>query len=176
MTLTSSNSLWKVSGNPEMDFASATDLLFDAIVSAFGIPAYLLGERKYMKESDKLLEAVCETPEDWELRLVLADAYEEEGNLDYANCQRWMSVNRKRARISIGENHTTFDWWYTKQEYNARTNFSYIPEGLFRLLELDPIYAENLSHGFEEFPTRLESELAVMRVFGNYQRTLESTK
>lgn len=136
-----------------------------------------------MKESDKLLELVCLTPEDWQLRLILADAYEEEGSLSYSQCQRWMSINKKRAQpwledpLPPGHAHEN-EWavrtsggtklvektigryeWYDKRHID---NMSEVGTALLPRM---PRTARSWTEGVRVYGTRKQSELAIMLAY-----------
>lgn len=112
--------------------------------------AFVLGQRNY-SESDRLLDAVCENPGDWTLRLILADAYEEEGKQDMADCMRWMSVAQKRPYCNQG----SFNWHLTFSIRTSPKEHPYsISEGLFRHV--------SFVDGRRFFPSAKEAELALM--------------
>lgn len=48
------------------------------------------------EDGEALLRAVLKSPEDWDAKLVLADWYEENGDLDRAVGMRWMAKSHKR--------------------------------------------------------------------------------
>jgi hypothetical protein len=112
-----------------------------------------------MTHSEKLLLVVCQNPEDWHLRLILADAYEEENNTMYAECQRWLARHHKRALNCYAQKEAVA--WFDAGRVSTQTDpESNLPEILFSLL------AENKrkSH-LLRFESRQESEKVVMRAF-----------
>lgn len=56
------------------------------------------------------LDLICESPQDWHLRLVAADWYEEHGDQDRADCLRWMARYRKCA-VGSNDNEPSFAWY-----------------------------------------------------------------
>jgi uncharacterized protein (TIGR02996 family) len=86
-----------------------------------------------MSTRDQLLDDLCNAPNDWDLRGVLADWYEDNNFPDEAACLRWMIQQRKRPYH--GANRTAT--WFNADK--VRTGLgdpeSDIPAALFQLLE-----------------------------------------
>ena len=57
--------------------------------------------------------ALHERPEDWTLRLILAEAYEDAGNELRASYLRWSAVNHKRPEKHVVNKTSTRWYWWT---------------------------------------------------------------
>ena len=117
-----------------------------------------------MSTREQLLEDLCREPEDWKLRGVLADWYDDNDQADPAACLRWMIRHKKRPYHGARQGATWF---------NANTVApglgdpeSDIPEELFRLLEGGKEVANHKS-----FPSLREAEEALLSAWAQAQQT-----
>lgn len=114
----------------------------------------MASHRSAVDEGERLFRAVLEDPEDWDARRVLADWCEEQGDLERADCLRWMADEKKRA---LGGHRY---WWYNADEWvivNSDPE-SNLPKRLFREMAFPNHWAFSL-------PSRRESEEAVVRTW-----------
>ena len=82
-----------------------------------------------MTTLDTLYEGLTQTPDDWQLRNVLADWYEEAGQQDVADCLRWMVQTHKRPyRSTSGAYH----WFHAERVTTASDPESDLPESVYR--------------------------------------------
>jgi hypothetical protein len=104
-----------------------------------------------MTEAEKLLELVCQDQLNWELRLILADAYEETGQQSNADCQRWMVKNQK---------HPSYETWFNEDtvitRYQPQSN---LPDRIFKLLHGKDV------RWWKEFDSPRQAEEEIMRIF-----------
>jgi hypothetical protein len=107
-----------------------------------------------MTTLDTLYEGLTRTPEDWQLRTVLADWYEDVGQQDVADCLRWMAMHRKRPyRSGSG----TYHWFNVERVTTAADPESDIPEAVYRRLRgregLELVFRDydNLKSADEDF-------------------------
>jgi uncharacterized protein (TIGR02996 family) len=108
-----------------------------------------------MTQLDKLLHSVVENPNDFSRRLILADFYEEEGQYQHAECQRWLAKHKKRA---YAKSSTDDFYWFNTHKIGTRKDpESNLPEPLFLSLEGGKTHANH-----RWYDSRLESEEAVM--------------
>lgn len=104
---------------------------------------------------DSLLTQVCENPEDWDLRRVLADAYEDNGDLEAADCSHWTADNKKRAlKIAL------YNWYGSCRKIGRDDPGSDLPVELFHCLPI--IDGEHLPGTVMKYNTRLDSEKALL--------------
>jgi uncharacterized protein (TIGR02996 family) len=82
---------------------------------------------------DQLLDALCSEPNDWKLRGVLGDWYEDNNCPDEAACLRWMVEQHKRPYHGASRNATWFN--ADKVRKGLGDPESDLPDALFRLLE-----------------------------------------
>jgi hypothetical protein len=81
-----------------------------------------------MTTPDSLYEGLTRAPNDWQLRAVLADWYEEAGQQHVADCLRWMVEHRKRPYRSTSG---TYHWFNADRVTLASDPESDIPEAVY---------------------------------------------
>jgi len=96
---------------------------------------------------ERLQALLDDRPEDWDTRLVLADALEEAGS-PLAAGYRWLARARKRPRYSVATR--TWDWWPEKG-YEFDDPESNVPEPVLKHL------TRTADH-WVEYPSRREAE------------------
>ncbi len=84
-----------------------------------------------MTTLDALYEGLTRSPNDWELRAVLADWFEENGRQDVADCLHWMVRHHKRPYHS---DRGTYHWFNIERVTTASDPESDIPEPVYRKL------------------------------------------
>jgi hypothetical protein len=84
-----------------------------------------------MTSRDALYLALAQTPDDWLLRAVLADSFEESGQQVVADCVRWMIQHHKRPYRSPDG---YFHWFDAHRIRNRVDPESDIPEEIYRHL------------------------------------------
>ncbi len=84
-----------------------------------------------MTTPDDLYEGLIRSPDDWHLRSVLADWYEDAGQQDVADCLRWMAQHRKRPFPST---EGSYHWFDAARDRTVMDPESTIPEPLYRRL------------------------------------------
>lgn len=102
---------------------------------------------------DKFLEDLCNDPNNWTLRGVIADWAEDNGISELAQCLRWMITNKKRPYH--GENNRAT--WFNAETISQGLgdNSSDIPAILYNALEGGK---ERANH--KTFSPRKEAETA----------------
>jgi hypothetical protein len=99
-----------------------------------------------MTTLDTLYEGLARSADDWELRAVLADWFEEAGRQDVADCLRWMVKHRKRPyRSTSGAYH----WFNVERVTTASDPASDIPAVVYRLMRGE----EGLEMVFRDYDT-----------------------
>lgn len=109
-------------------------------------------------DCERLFEQVCATPEDWDLRRVLADIFEDEGRQDEADCLRWMAENRKRARYVGGKE---FIWYEDRPEPGRIDPNSDAPMPILSAMAIGNTHIGDVAWK-REYLSRRDSELAVL--------------
>lgn len=109
-----------------------------------------------MTELDKLWEDVCADPENWRLRQVLADHYEDHGLPKEAEWLRWMARHQKRpqvARVSMRA------YWFHAEAMNSDAGDpqSDLPGVLYFRLK-----AGKVSANHHEYESAIEAEWDAM--------------
>jgi uncharacterized protein (TIGR02996 family) len=86
-----------------------------------------------MSTQEQLLDDLCRAPEDWKLRGVLADWFEDNNQTEAAACLRWMIRNQKRPYHGANRGAT----WFNADTVAPGLGDpeSDIPGDLFKLLE-----------------------------------------
>src|SRR5262249_35900394 len=86
-----------------------------------------------MSVRDQLLDDLCRKPEDWKLRNVLADWYEDNNHPEEAACLRWMLENKKRPYHGSSPSAS----WFNADTVSPGLGDpeSDVPGALFELLE-----------------------------------------
>ncbi len=90
---------------------------------------------------DPLLRAIYESPEDWDRRLVLADYYEESGDLDRSEFWRWTAKEKSRPYPSSVQPNKFF--WYRWNGIDSKF-CSDVRENVFDLMP-NPKYSQTYS-------------------------------
>jgi hypothetical protein len=81
-----------------------------------------------MTTLDTLYEGLIRSPNDWELRAVLADWFEEAGQQSVADCLRWMVKHHKRPYRSTSG---TYHWFNVERVTTASDPESDIPQPVY---------------------------------------------
>src|SRR5512146_1083560 len=63
-----------------------------------------------------------EKPNDHDTRMVIADLYEEEGDIPRANAWRWLAERKRQPNLWDGSRET-WDWW-SNGDRDGRNNFA----------------------------------------------------
>lgn len=115
-----------------------------------------------------LWDAVCEQPDDWPRRLVLADFYEEGGRAPEAEALRWMVRTKSRAFREVWQsvNRTGFVWFsYQDRDKGANDPESDLPRWLFDHLPGGEPGGSTDYRKQRTYPDRLASEKALLAAF-----------
>lgn len=81
---------------------------------------------------DTFLTEIQKKPEDWNIRMVLADWYEDNGRSDLAECLRWVSSHKKRPYHGSSK---VFTWFNADRiQPGLGDPESDIPEAVYQLL------------------------------------------
>ncbi len=83
---------------------------------------------------EALRDAIDESPEDWDRRLILADFCEESRDLLEAEFWRWTAKEHKRARKSEN-NYIPYQWYNISSNNNDVDPESDIPKELYKTLK-----------------------------------------
>lgn len=110
----------------------------------------------------QILNDLATTPEDWKLREILADYYEDNGKPLYADCLRWMAENNKRPFIDTNRSATWFNEDTISDELKENDPASNIPGLLYERLEGGK---EIVNH--KTFKSVLDAEEAILKAWGN---------
>ena len=111
-------------------------------------------------EYEALFTAVCECPEDWDRRRILADWFEDQGRVEEAACMRWTADNRKRALG--GSSDVT---WYHAEGQKDNPNSANLPDKLFIYLDKHDNDRRSNECWWRDYPTPRKAEEALIRAW-----------
>ena len=126
--------------------------LLDHLLGWFGVPAHIFDPRlppPARPDAEALLDACAESPEDWPRYLVAADAHEEAGDLQAAECLRW-AAREERAPL--------YGRWYSAQAYQNSRLSADLPSAIHKHMSSDRPYA-----GFDSDRAALDALIAAWR-------------
>jgi hypothetical protein len=85
-----------------------------------------------MTTLDTLYEGLVRSPDDWQLRTVLADWYEEAGQQEVADCLRWMVAQHKRPYKATSG---TYHWFNMETATTGADPESDIPGPVYHKMQ-----------------------------------------
>jgi uncharacterized protein (TIGR02996 family) len=80
------------------------------------------------EDEARLHRHLDEQPDDGQIRLILADLLEEQGQADAAYCQRWLAKQHKWPDNKLGSfNKTGWHWWACPDRPERRREHATLP-------------------------------------------------
>ncbi len=112
----------------------------------------------------RLQKHLDESPHDVPSRLVLADLFEEQGQLDRARCQRWLSRRQKWPDSDLRPfKQTGWHWWSCPDQPKRAREHAALP------LEVQ----QQMPRGEWLYPTRAEAEAALAAALAKLPATAD---